>query len=281
MPMTQEDIRQFYEKEWETKDKAATSEEDLRYSGKNEDIVYYPLFRQFIADLGARINGGRVLDVGCGSGRWIRFFLESFKPAQIVGADVTASSIALLKKWYGASKETAFDFRIADITDPQTDLGGPFDFVNIANVLFHIPEQNLFIQALANLAKHVKPNGRIVTTEYLPRTTMRTEWMMVRSRYEFEAAVRSVGLRIVSIRAAGFFANDPMGLDGPEDGVRQHFHEVRNAHRNLVNGNVDPQTLDFLYNYMASVERALLAYCKERISDIDLPSQKLVALARA
>jgi hypothetical protein len=33
--------------------------------------------------------------------------------------------------------------------------------------------------------------------------------------------------------------------------------------------------------FLASVEQALLAYCKERIPDVDLPSQKLVALCRA
>jgi 2-polyprenyl-3-methyl-5-hydroxy-6-metoxy-1,4-benzoquinol methylase len=278
--MTQQDIRQFYEQEWRSKGEGATSESDLRYSGRAEDLVYYPIFRQFIADIGGRINGGRLLDVGCGSGRWVRFFLESFKPAHFVGVDVTESSVALLKQWYGERGGTAMEFRTADVTDPNADLGGPYDFVNIANVLFHIPEQDLFLGALANLAKCVKPTGRIVTTEYLPRVNMRTEWMLVRSRYEFEAAVKSVGLRIVDIRATGFFANDPMGLDGPDDAARGLFHQVRSGQRSLLGGSPDPQTQAFLVNHLADIERAMLAYCRERIADIDLPSQKLVALAR-
>ncbi|MHC4611761.1 MAG: class I SAM-dependent methyltransferase [Planctomycetota bacterium] len=281
MPMTQEDIRQHYEREWKSQCDRAVDEQGLRYSSAVEDAVLYPIYRQLITDLGARLDGGRVLDVGCGSGRWIRWFLEWCRPRLLMGIDYTAASVELLQKWSGHPSETSLDFRVADITDPELNLGGQFDWINVANVLFHIPEEELFMRALRNLAGLVASDGRIVTTEYLPRTTMRTEWMLVRSRYQFEAAVRSVGLRIVEIRATTFFANDPMGLDGPDDAVRGNFNRVRNAHQQLLGGCNDEQTRTFLVNYLADLERAALAFCKERLADVDLPSQKLVVLARA
>ena len=157
----------------------------------------------------------------------------------------------------------------------------PFDWINVGNVLFHIPENPLFMRALHNLASLVAPDGRVITTEYLPRMSMRTEWMLVRSRYEFEAAVQSVGLRIVEIRATTFFANDPMGLDGPDHAARRHFHRVRDAQQRLLGASNDESTRTFLIEYMAEIERAALAFCQERVADIDLPSQKLVVLARA
>jgi hypothetical protein len=137
------------------------------------------------------------------------------------------------------------------------------------------------MRALHNLASLVALDGHIATTEYMPRTTMRTEWMLVRSRYEFEAAARSVGLRIVALRATTFFANDPMGLDGPDDAVRQYFRRVRATQQQLLGGANAEQTRTFLVNHMAEMERAVLAFCKERLAEVDLPSQKLVVLARA
>ena len=176
---------------------------------------------------------------------------------------------------------TPLEFRCADITSPQLDLGGTFDLINVANVLFHIPEPELFARALTNLAHLVAPGGVIVTTEYLPRCTMRTEWMMVRSRYELEAAVAQAGLSICEIRGFSFFSNDPMGLDGPDQGTRRHFHHVRSGIQTLLGSQTDAKTKQFFVELFSHIERACLSFASERIAEVDLPSQKLVALRRA
>jgi len=43
-------------------------------------------------------RGERVLDVGCGSGRWVRYFTQRFTPKFLMGVDFTQASIDLLKK---------------------------------------------------------------------------------------------------------------------------------------------------------------------------------------
>ncbi len=202
MPMTQDDIRRHYETNWRQMADSAQGQQQLAYSEPVADAVSYPIYQQLIADLGIRVDGGRILDVGCGSGRWLRFFLERFQPRCYVGLDFAQSSIDLLHKWYPSHEKTRFEFCVGDITDPNLSLGEPFDLINVANVLFHIPEHEKFTQALSNLARLIGPDGRIVTTEYLPRTAARTEWMFVRSRYDFEQMVRSAGLEIAHIRAS-------------------------------------------------------------------------------
>lgn len=173
------------------------------------------------------------------------------------------------------------EFRQADITDPKLDLGEPFDLINVGNVLFHIPEESLFQQALSNLARFVSPTGRIVTTEYLPRNTVRTEWMLVRSRYQFEAAASAAGLRIVEVRPATFFSNDPMGIEGLDSGVRGSFHRVRNGMNQILQTGWDDQTREFFHTFLAEIEQACLGFCQDHVSPADAPSQKLVVLARA
>ncbi len=280
MPMTQHDILTHYEKEWKNTSDAADDTAGLRYSNPVEDAVLYPAYERLIADLNIKADGGRVLDVGSGSGRWIRYFRQRFRPALLMGIDYTAASVQLLRKWHGDDAE-AVEFRHADITQPGLDLGGTFDLVNVANVLFHIPEPELYARALENLAALVAPDGVIVTTEFLPRVTMRTEWMLVRSRYEFEAAVRSMGLEICTIRGFGFFSNDPMGIDGPDHGLRKHFNKVRAGTTNLLNSQVNDQTRDFLVEFLAEIERAVYGFARERLAEMDLPSQKLVVLRRS
>ena len=280
MPMTQADIRTYYEKHWRERKEQARQVGDLGFSSPIEDRVVYPLYAQLLRDLAVRVDGGRVLDVGCGSGRWVRFFLENFNPALLRGMDITAESVELLKQWHGAAAGTELEYRQGDISSPELAIDEPFDCVNVGNVLFHIPEADKFTQALTNLARLVSPTGRIVTTEFLPRMTMRTEWMLVRSRYLFEEAVQAAGLRIVTIKAFSVFGNDPMGLDGPDAATRGHFHRVRNGVQNVLNSPFDEASRTYFVDLFAEIERALLAFCGERIADVDLPSQKLVVLAR-
>jgi SAM-dependent methyltransferase len=276
--MTQADIRAHYQQNWKGVLDGATKPTDLAYSSPVEDAVLYPAYEDLIR--GLALDTSSVLDVGCGSGRWVRFFTEHFRPRRLLGVDFAASSVDLLTKWHEASEPRSdVEFRQADITDPALDLGERFSLINIANVLFHIPEHDRFTAALFNLSRHVAPGGRIVTTEYLPRVSMRTEWMLVRSRYEFEALAKAAGLRIVAVRPFCFFSNDPMGVDGPDES-RARFNSVRARLKMLLESGLNAEAHRFIVDLFAEVERATVAYCRERIADVDLPSQKLVVLAR-
>lgn len=278
MPMTQADIRAHYESHWKTRDAEATDTAGLCFSSPIEDRVAYPIYTQVLRDLRVSLDGGSVLDIGCGSGRWVRYFLENFKPALLRGMDIAESSVKLVERFHASHGNTRLEFRQADITQADLPVDRTFDCINIANVLFHVPEQPLFEQALANLKRMLAPGGRILTTEYLPRTTMRTEWMLVRDRYQFEQSVAAAGLRVVQIRAFGFFANDPMGIDGPDSAARAGFQRVRSGIRSVLSSKLDENSRRFFLDFFVELENTMLSYCAERMADIDMPSQKLVVL---
>lgn len=279
MPLMQEDIKEHYERQWKQSDETAQDDSGLAYSNPVEDAVLYPLYQQLLADLKVKVDLGRVLDVGAGSGRWVRYFLERFKPALLMGIDFTTASIELLQRRYANPANTKTDFRTADLTQANLELGHRFDLINVMNVLFHIPEPDRFTAALANLARHLAPGGRIVTTEYMPRTSVRTNWMLVRSRYDFEAAVNAAGLRIVAVKAASIYSNDPLGLEGRDDGLRGEFNRVRGHVNQIFNLPINAATKAFFVTFLAEVESSMLNFCKERLADVEMPSQKLVVLA--
>jgi SAM-dependent methyltransferase len=276
----QEDIRSHYEQAWKSSDQAG-DDSGLTYSNPVEDAVLYPIYEQLLHDLKVLVDSGKVLDVGSGSGRWVRYFLQRFQPAQLTGIDFTQASIDLLNRRYSNVPTTRTVFRRVDLTQPELDLDERFDLINVMNVLFHIPEQDRFMSAMRNLASHLAPGGRIVTTEYLPRQTMRTSWMLVRSRYDFEAAAAAVGLRIIATKASCFFSNDPLGIDGHDNGTRQQFNSVRNSVRQILSMKTDDQTRNFFTKFLADVETATLAFCADRLADVEMPSQKLVVLGKA
>ncbi len=278
-PLMQEDIRRHYEDAWKNADNAAADDAGLNYSNPVEDAVLYPIYQQLLNDLKVTVNGGNILDVGCGSGRWVRYFLQRFAPDSLTGIDFTRASVDLLNKRYSTGT-VATSFRVTDLTQPELDLGRKFDLINVMNVLFHIPEPDRFMHAMRNLAAHLAPGGRIVTTEYLPRQTMRTNWMLVRSRYDFEAAVAAVGLRTIAVRATGFFSNDPMGIEGHDAGVRNQFYAVKAGMNQILSLSSDANAKSFFVKFLSDVENSCLNFCRERMSEQELPSQKLVVLGR-
>jgi hypothetical protein len=117
-----------------------------------------------------------------------------------------------------------------------------------------------------------------MTTEYLPRTEMRTPWMLVRNRYNFEKLIGQVGFRIAGVRAFTVFNNDPMGIDGHDDSARAQFNKVRQQFQMLENGIKDEKGRAFLDDLKANIDQAVLMFCRERMAEIDMPSQKPVAL---
>jgi hypothetical protein len=59
------------------------------------------------------------------------------------------------------------------------------------------------------------------------------------------------------------------------------FSQVRAAQKMLLATKSDPATLKFFHEMFITIERATMAFCAERIAQVDMPSQKLVVLARA
>ncbi len=111
----------------------------------------------------------RLLDMGCGAGRFARFLGEQTGATRIdyIGID---ASVALLERARGESGGLASaDFRCADWVEnsPEECLpDGAFDYVALLGVLHHVPGHAQRCALLRTLSERLSPGGALVVTAW-------------------------------------------------------------------------------------------------------------------
>jgi ubiquinone/menaquinone biosynthesis C-methylase UbiE len=109
--------------------------------------------------------GTRVLDVGCGVGRWST--LLAGRGGIVTGADLSPTMIAEARRRAELqSVSTRTRFIVQDLA--HLDAGGPFDLILGVTVLQHILDPELLRSAVKRMARHLAPGGRMVLLEAAP-----------------------------------------------------------------------------------------------------------------
>jgi len=100
-------------------------------------------------------EGASVLEIGCGTGQ----LLAAMKPARGVGLDLSPRMVEIAR-----SRNPQLEFHVGDAErfDPA-DLGGPFDFVVMSDVLGHLDDVWL---ALRRLHQVCSPATRVIITTH-------------------------------------------------------------------------------------------------------------------
>lgn len=109
--------------------------------------------------------GMRVLDVGCGVGRWSRMLAA--RGANVTGVDLSPTMIAQAQQ--RAAAEGVADrcrFSVQDLS--RLEVEGPFDVVLGVTVLQHILEPELLRAAVRRMTGHLAPGGRMILLEAAP-----------------------------------------------------------------------------------------------------------------
>jgi len=110
-------------------------------------------------------GASRVLDIGCGIGRWSRLLAQ--RGAQVTGIDLSRTMIDEARR--RAQHEGLTDRCRFMVQDTATlDAGASFDLVLGVTVLQHILDAGALRRAVGNLATHARRGGRIVLLEAAP-----------------------------------------------------------------------------------------------------------------
>jgi len=172
-----------------------------------------PVRAEYIATR-ARLEGSRVLDVGCGGG----LLAESLcrMGAQVTGIDLAPAMIQTAQL-HAAESGLAIDYRVQDAAELAASAAGQFDVVCCMEMLEHVADPAAFVATLARL---VRPGGAvfvstlnrnlksfllaIVGAEYVLR-------LLPRGTHEYERFIRPAELASYS-RLAGLELRHTAGL---------------------------------------------------------------------
>jgi 2-polyprenyl-3-methyl-5-hydroxy-6-metoxy-1,4-benzoquinol methylase len=137
----------------------------------------------------------RVLDVGCGVGRWSR--LLASRGASVTGVDLSPTMIAEARRRASrAGLAGRCRFLVQDLA--HLDAGGTHDLILGVTVLQHILDPAALRAAVERLAAHLAPKGRLVLLEAAPTGTKdgcNTTVFRARDRASYLGLFEACGLR--------------------------------------------------------------------------------------
>lgn len=125
--------------------------------------------------------GTRVLDVGCGVGRWSR--LLAARGARVTGIDLSPTMIAEAERRAHASG-LADRCRFLVQDSSILNVEGPFDLIVCVTVLQHMLDVGALRAALERIVLRLAPGGRLVVLEAAPaRVANRCNSPVFRARH--------------------------------------------------------------------------------------------------
>ncbi len=172
------------------------------YSDVAMDAYEDRLRRAAIERLVGRGGGRRLLDAGCGSGRW------SIRLAEagwiVTGADISHGLLALAPS---APNVTYVQGSIQDLDLPTAT----FDAVLSVTVLQHITDERSFDAAVDNLLRMLRPPGVLAVLEYAPLRVFgrMPGYMRAGSRAQWMRAFTSRGCRLRAETGVRFLGHGP------------------------------------------------------------------------
>lgn len=143
--------------------------------------------------------GTRVLDVGCGVGRWSR--LLASRGAEVTGIDLSATMIDEARRRAAAAGLSGrCRFLVQD--SAQLNIDGQFDLVLGVTVLQHMLDTESVRSALQRMSGHLAPEGRMVLLEAAPTYVARdcdSTVFQARHRSAYLRLFGECGLRVQTI----------------------------------------------------------------------------------
>ena len=143
--------------------------------------------------------GARVLDVGCGVGRWSCRLAA--RGASVTGVDLSPTMIAQAQRRAAAQGVAArCRFLAQDLAALEVD--GPFDLILGVTVLQHILEPEALRAAVQRLASHLAPDGSLVLLEAAPAravTSCNSAIFEARPRLEYRRLFHACGLTVQAV----------------------------------------------------------------------------------
>ncbi len=131
-----------------------------------------PVVASFIRTFVKRDRPLRLLEIGCGSGVYLRYAAESNPQLTGVAIDmqppVVEEARANLASW-GISDR--LDVRVANILEPPPELAGPFDIITLYNNIYYFATMQ-HVPLFQSLCSRLRPDGILAMVSIFKSTTV-------------------------------------------------------------------------------------------------------------
>jgi ubiquinone/menaquinone biosynthesis C-methylase UbiE len=160
-------------------------------------------FREQVLELATLRGDERVLDAGCGTGMMALRIAVRHPSCAIYGIDISPKMVAAARR--AAEKQgLAVDLCVGSITSLPYPASS-FDVV-ITNIMYHHLDLAEKQQAVAEIARVLKPGGRYVSAEFGPRADNALRRHLAKGEYTlYPSHLTETGL-VVTHEELGMFA---------------------------------------------------------------------------
>lgn len=152
------------------------------------------------------VEGASVLDIGAGSGFYVRTWLK-LGADPVTGIDLSEAAVEALRREFPTA-----EFVRDDIANPsQATRSNRYDLVSAFDVLFHIVDDERFVRAIDNIAELTEPGGHLLLSDnFLHGPTIRGRHQVSRSLQEIDDALSAAGFETVARLPMFFLMNTPI-----------------------------------------------------------------------
>jgi len=164
------------------------------------------VLRRALARAGVPIEGSTALDVGAGTGFYVRTWLE-LGASQVTGVDLSDVAVRSLRVEFPTAEFVRDD--IADASEAMRSRR--YDMVSAFDVLFHIVDDERFVRAIENIAHITRSGGYLLLSDFfLHGPTIRGRHQVSRSLSEIDDALRANGFETMLRVPMFFLMNNPI-----------------------------------------------------------------------
>jgi ubiquinone/menaquinone biosynthesis C-methylase UbiE len=180
------------------------------------ELIQWRYEASWLERLGGRVDGLRVLEVGCGRGIGTQIIFEHFGAREVHAFDFDPQMVTLAGRRLAAYSGQRLRLSVGDVTaidEPSSSFDAVFDF----GIIHHVPD---WPAAVAEVRRVLTPGGRFffeeVTRHALERWASRTFLVHPRenrfSAEEFVAALEHQGITVNNNFIERFFGDFVIGV---------------------------------------------------------------------
>jgi SAM-dependent methyltransferase len=164
------------------------------------------VFRRTVRRLGLDLARAEVLDVGSGTGFYVREW-QSLGAAKVVASDLTEAATRGL-----AERFPAVEVHRLDVGEGPGPLAGrQFDAISAFDVLYHLFDDDRYAEAFRTIASLLRPGGAFLFSEnMLHGESLRVQHQVSRSLETVVQVGREAGFEFVARRPQFFLMNNPV-----------------------------------------------------------------------